>query len=80
MGKAGIHGPPNQSEFQKGDPWTAELVQILKDMQGFTDRRFGPNIKKRNQGVHGPPIWHDFLKGERRDPRTADLVEVFKGG
>ena len=53
----------------------------------------GSELLKGDKGIHRPPIWSKVLRGmERstdrrigprfkrvnRDPRTADLVEIFK--
>ena len=53
---------------------TAESSELSKRMQGPTDDRFGPNFEKGNVGIRGPPTRSKILNGERRDPRTADLV------
>ena len=46
---------------------------------GFTGGQIGRTFKKRKSGIQRPPIWSKFLKGGWRDPRTNDLVQIFKG-
>ena len=80
-GKAGIHGPPNQSEFWIWDTMIngpPNRSKCLKRKVVIYGRPIWSEFLKGDVGIHGPPIWAKFLK---RRQRSADRLfgSIFRG-